>query len=822
MQFIFNTKFLIIFLLLNNYNSFSQTTVVFQPDSLCGVDATISSKWPTVNSGSHHDFISTAWTHSGTPSTLRGLIDFEFSAIPAGSTIISAELSLYWYSSVLNIGHSSLSFPNVAYLKRVTSPWTEYGVTWATQPTSTAVNQVTYLQSTTNSQDYLNVDVSNLVQDMINSPATSHGFLFKQVAEQYYRSLLFASSDQVNQLLNPKLVVTYLEPSLSGPILNIGNDTTICTSASINKLLDATLPGTPSYLWQDGSTNPTYTATSPGTYSVVVDYCTHYYTDTLTIDSTIVVSNNILDTTFCQGSVINITNNVPNATYFWQDSSTNSALNIAQSGIYWVDIFANGCQYPRDSFEVTTIQPLSFSLGNDTVVCPGNFITLDDDLGTYPHLWNFGSTDTMINLNTPGTYWLDITNICGTISDTFVLSNFIIDSLNSLGQDTTLCPNTNLILDATINSSPTYLWQDGSTSPTLNINQAGLYWVELYSNGCYVGRDSIEIDYLDSLILDLGNDTITCIGDNIFLNTNYPNESVVWQDNSTMPNLTVSNPGIYWASVSNSCETVTDSIEIDYHIQTLVEAFGNDGCVNTNINFGYQVITSTNSLNSYNWSFGDGGTSTLDSPSYTYNTPGTFLVNFSGLDNFGCPVEDTVLINIFNAPNAEFNTSPASGNINDEIVFNGDFTNGLTWVWNFGDGQTSIESNPIHIYENANLFTTSLIVSDGICSDTSYRSISINQEPLFYVPNAFTVGSNSNNIFYPVFTEGFDHYSYHLQIFDRYGELVFESFDSSIGWDGTYSENEISSSNVFVWKIEFNEVLIDKRHSVYGHVLLLK
>ncbi|MGB0427611.1 MAG: DNRLRE domain-containing protein, partial [Flavobacteriales bacterium] len=164
------------------------------------------------NYGSHADFAATAWTNSGNTAISRGIIDFDFSDIPSGSTINSANLSLYAYDSPSNGSHSTQSGSNAAVIKRVTSSWEENTVTWNNQPTTTSTNEVSLPASTTTLQDY-DVDMTDLVQDVIDNPTTSFGFMFKLLTEQYYRRMLFASSDHSNEALHPTLEVCFTPPT---------------------------------------------------------------------------------------------------------------------------------------------------------------------------------------------------------------------------------------------------------------------------------------------------------------------------------------------------------------------------------------------------------------------------------------------------------------------------------------------------------------------------------------------------------------------------------------------------------------------------------
>lgn len=190
----------------------SQQTLVLQPDEEFGKDAYLRSLSPSTNYGNHPDFSAHAWTNQGMPVTVRSIIHFDLTLIPKEAAINEAILYLYSYDSPHNGTHWPRSGPNEAILCRVLSTWDENTVNWSNQPTTTEQNQVFLPTSTYPIQDYL-VDVTRMVQDMVDHPEENHGFLFRQVTEDYYRRMLFASSDHPNPSLRPKLVITYLDPS---------------------------------------------------------------------------------------------------------------------------------------------------------------------------------------------------------------------------------------------------------------------------------------------------------------------------------------------------------------------------------------------------------------------------------------------------------------------------------------------------------------------------------------------------------------------------------------------------------------------------------
>ena len=106
--------------------------------------------------------------------------------------------------------------------------------------------------------------------------------------------------------------------------------------------------------------------------------------------------------------------------------------------------------------------------------------------------------------------------------------------------------------------------------------------------------------------------------------------------------------------------------------------------------------------------------------------------------------------------------------------------------------------------------------------DTLTKVIFIAEELIFYVPNAFTPdGDEFNDTFFPVFTSGYDPYDYHLTILNRWGEVIFESYNAAKGWDGTYG-GTLVQDGVYVWKIEFGDINNDEKYYHTGHVTVLK
>lgn len=90
-----------------------------------------------------------------------------------------------------------------------------------------------------------------------------------------------------------------------------------------------------------------------------------------------------------------------------------------------------------------------------------------------------------------------------------------------------------------------------------------------------------------------------------------------------------------------------------------------------------------------------------------------------------------------------------------------------------------------------------------------------------YAPNAFTPDGKIDNNTWKVYTYGIDVYRFHLTIFNRYGEVIWESYDSSIGWDGTYGGFNVAPNDIYVWRLITKSTSTDKKYEFTGFITLL-
>ena len=217
---------------------------------------------------------------------------------------------------------------------------------------------------------------------------------------------------------------------------------------------------------------------------------------------------------------------------------------------------------------------------------------------------------------------------------------------------------------------------------------------------------------------------------------------------------------------------------------------------------------------SYLWDFGDKSYSNKKDPVHIYFVPGSYIVtlkvsNFSGESIF------KGLINVYQNPSSQFEIYPTEVINNSQVVVFQNFSlYAMTWFWEFGDGNTSVEENPWHKYDSEGVYQVSLAVtsSDGCTNSSKYKS-SVNVKyktgDIRY-PNAFRWNLSgptggyfnedgiADDVFRPFFQNVIE---YHLQVFNRWGVLIYESKDLYKGWDGYYGNGHRAMQGVYVWKV---------------------
>jgi gliding motility-associated-like protein len=160
------------------------------------------------------------------------------------------------------------------------------------------------------------------------------------------------------------------------------------------------------------------------------------------------------------------------------------------------------------------------------------------------------------------------------------------------------------------------------------------------------------------------------------------------------------------------------------------------------------------------------------------------------------------------------------------VTFTNNSVGASSYVWEFGDGQISTEENPVYSYASTINGTVITLTATSLlgCESIYELSIQYQEGEIIYIPNTFTPdGDNYNQEFLPIFTSGFDPYNFEMLIYNRWGELIFETHDVRVGWDGSYSmQGRAVQDGVYTYKINYKNLINDKRKIIIGHVALIR
>lgn len=328
------------------------------------------------------------------------------------------------------------------------------------------------------------------------------------------------------------------------------------------------------------------------------------------------------------------------------------------------------------------------------------------------------------------------------------------------------------------------------------------------------------------------SDTTICTGNsvNIMANPSVLGGSFSWDNGSVTnsinvtPNTTTTYTLTYSvASCPNSVESVTVSVFnkpiVDFNV------------LNTNICLTNVVDFNNVSSNvtDYFWDFGDGLTSINVNPSIEYLNTGNKTIKLIG-SNPGCSDSITKVdyLTVNEKASANFSTNSNQISTNDlNVVFYNNSIGADSYYWDFGDNSNSTDdaSSITHTFPTSQGTYTVKLVANNLnnCPDSSEIIIRVNEELIYYVPNSFTPNNSDahNAEFKPVFTSGYNPNSYSLTIFDRWGNVVFDSNNTLIGWNGT-KEGEKLPIGTYSWKLHFEEINSGQNYNLAGNVNLIK
>ncbi|MCA6362901.1 MAG: gliding motility-associated C-terminal domain-containing protein [Bacteroidetes bacterium] len=445
-----------------------------------------------------------------------------------------------------------------------------------------------------------------------------------------------------------------------------------------------------------------------------------------------------------------------------------------------------------------------------------------------------GATSLLCNLNLP------VTPIVGLATEIVPVNNngFTLTSLTA----SPLC-NGDLTGSATVNvqggAAPfTYLWPaSGNTTNSIANVSAGTYdCIVTDSAGC-IDTLTVIITQPSPLIAAINAPAGGCSGTQAQLNGNAAGGTglinYLWLPGAVAGNTLTVTPQqtTTYTLVATDANGCTDSAQSSFAVWPVPVAALN--VAQTSVCEGSTVaFTSTSTIQApgviaqWNWDFGNGNTATGANVTPTFNQPGAVNVSLIVISADGCSdtVTQNAVVTVNMLPVADFNYQlTASSGFNGQVQFNDLSTGATNWFWQFGDpaSSTSVQQNPNFTYPDPDCYTIQLVVSDAAgCTDSTTEEICFVLETTLYIPNTFTPGGDGKNeIFIPV-GENISTENYLFRIYNRWGEMLFETTSPATGWDGTYKGSKVQI-DTYVWTLQYADASNRTRQAV-GHVNVIR
>ena len=667
-----------------------------------------------------------------------------------------------------------------------------------------------------------------------------------------------------------KVITVSVVPNTSAIFTPINSSTCTGSTVQFNHIGTAgvshTWAATPAgaTITNTNSINPTITFNNPGVYNishtVAIGSCSNVVSSNITVTG-VGAGFSINNSFQClQGNSFSFNANSLIGTHSYSfspllgsppigNSSSYGPVSFTSPGTYTVthSLTSAGCTASTSS--LITVNPTpTISLSNNGPVCQGNNISINSISTATSYAWTGpgGFTSNLQNpsitsiSNNSGTYSVNIVDNNGCINSG--TTNIVINPLPVITVNTpTACSGGNFTLTAT--GGTTYNWSGplGFTStlqnPTLSnasSNMNGIYTVTVTDvNGC-INSNSSNITVNPSFTISSSNTGPSCVGGTITLtspsgyiyNWSGPNGFTSSSQNPILNNVQNTTLGQYSLTVFdlNGCQgsATTDVIINPNPILSIISSNGNI-CAPACVDF---TLNSSTSINSIDWIFTNGMPLSSNVSTQCFNKGGIYTSTATVIDNKGCIGVITHSVEVYYVPTADFVFYPLKPIEKEEINFT-DASHGSiisSWNWYFNNTLGTTFQNPTNIFTDLGTYPVTLIVkSDKGCTDTITKIINVGEDYNIYVPNSFTPnGDGTNDYFQP---KGKGIVKYELMIFDRWGEMIFETKNFNQGWDGKVHRGvdygEICKDDVYVWKISLTNVF-GKSHELKGHITLIK
>lgn len=574
-------------------------------------------------------------------------------------------------------------------------------------------------------------------------------------------------------------------------VVDLGNDTSLCTYDT--DVITTGLSNSLQFQWNTGSTQPNHNVLDTGLYSVTVTNGTCTYSDSVHYsyypEVTVSLGN---DSNFCYESLVTLTpksqSNV--VTYNWSTNSSNSSIPITQTGVYNLTVYGIGghCQAEDEVEWSLWFEPLVEFPQDTYKFCNNGNVTLYPELTSQfqmNYLWNDNSQGTTTTTNQSGLYWVQASDEHCTMRDSAIVIMHPLLTV-TLGEDIMSCEGLSVNLRPVSNQAlDNFQWSNGSQSIPNTVSEAGTYSITVYNEFC-AAYDQVNVFQFEYPIVDLGPDTSVCQDTEFtFDMTSTEIYTYKWYDGATQPVKieAADKQKKIWLTVTNVVCSTTDSISIE-----LIEKPQVYLADDTTLCEGQFIEITAYGQEGYRYYWSNGS----EVASTTIQTPGEYTVYVS---NGNCETEETINVHGVSIPTLEL-VAPEFICLGEEIVLDAKTNNVQFYRWDDGSTQPTRTVNAPGIY---------YVEANHQCAKLQDTVTIWDCECFVRMPNSFHPNGDPNNEFFGPLVDC-QFVSYHFEIWNRWGQLLFESDDPTITWDGKFNGHD-SEPGSYVWKLEYEALL---------------
>lgn len=385
-------------------------------------------------------------------------------------------------------------------------------------------------------------------------------------------------------------------------------------------------------------------------------------------------------------------------------------------------------------------------------------------------------------------------NVSGYMNDNWTWADSCQEKLH-IGNDTILCNGQSLQIGDSI-SGAHYVWSSGDTTPFIHINNSGTYILTAnYNNTCET-KDTIHISFQSIPIINLGSDTSYCSNSSHILNSQ--NTNTIWNTGDTSGSITITQPGIYWGSITNTCGTVRDSVVIGSFQSPIISLIDTTVCKGDTL-----IYDMSSDGNTWQWSNGN------ISPIFTTSQSGIYFATVT--NQFNCSSKDTFEVKMIDKPFDIF-LYP------DSTICNGEYiriqiSNQFQVIWQDGSAAQNYEISQTGLY-----YVTIQNKCGTITDSVNVTVENCNCNLMF--PTAFSPNQDGmNDDFGAVYLCPVSNFN--MCIYNRWGELVFKTNDINQHWDGK-SQGINQPVEVYVYFATYTDILQNKKKFLSGNVTLIR